>query len=100
MIPKMTILAFIFVPIFAFASVLPTSKISLEVKQAGVRDVIENMLKSSELKYEIDSTVTNSMKVSIEAKSMKWSYVFKNILDQSKLAYRFDEAGKIHIIKR
>lgn len=100
MIKKITILAFIFAPLFAIASTLPVSKISLEVKQAGVRDVVENMLKSSELKYEIDSSITNLTKVSIDAKSAKWSDVFKNVLDQSKLSYNFDESGKIHVIKK
>ncbi len=100
MFKKITILTSLLLPFFVFANELPTSKISLEVKQAGVRDVIENMLKTSNLKYEIDPQITNATKVSIEVKKMEWSSVFQDILNQSKLVYNFDQVGKIHIAKR
>lgn len=83
----------------AFATDLPSTKISLEVKQAGVRDVLEGMLSSSGLKYEIAPSVTNESKVSIEAKQMEWNQIFKNVTEQSKLKYSFDKTGKLHITK-
>jgi len=87
------------VSMVAFAAELPTKKISLEVKQAGVRDVLEGMLAQSGLKYELEPVVSNNTKVSIEAKEMKWNEVFQLVVDQSKLKYSFDKLGKLHVTK-
>lgn len=85
--------------ITASAGELPTMKMSLEIKQAGVREILENILAHSGLRYEIDPAISNLSTVSLKAKDMKWNDVFKNIIKQSNLKYSFDKADKLHITK-
>jgi len=100
MFKTITIMTLIFSSLAVFANTLPSKKLSMQVKDAGVRDVVVNMLESAELKYEVAGSITNEIKVCIEAKDMNWDDAFQAILDQSKLKYNFNKSGKLHVTKR
>jgi type II secretory pathway component GspD/PulD (secretin) len=99
MIKRLMVLILVLIPLLTFATSLPTKKYSIDVEQTGTREVLENILSSSGLPYEIDPLITNENKITVKAIEQRWSNVFKDILKQTQLNYKMDKAGKIHVTK-
>jgi hypothetical protein len=79
---------------------LPSKPTSIQVKQAGVKDVLEVLLNDSGFLFEFEETISNKTKVSINSQNKEWDDVFQAVLAQSKLTYNFDSTGRIMILEK
>lgn len=86
---------------FAKAEVirLPDTKVSMQMKNVGLRDTLENLLNKSQVPFVIADTINNDEKMSIYIKEAAWSDIFKFLVEQSKISYRTDNAGRLVLEK-
>lgn len=85
---------------FAFANnnaELPTKKITVEIKKAGVRSALQALFDNSGSKFSLADEITNDLKVDVEAVKQKWSDVFANVLKQAGLRYNVANDGTIEV---
>jgi len=87
-------------PVSAWSYQLPVKPVSMQVKDAGVRDILEFMLNESGTLFEIEETISNSSKMSVSAQNEKWETLFQKILAQSRLTYNFDDSGRIVVLEK
>lgn len=81
----------------AFAAQLPTTRMTIQIKDAGAREVLEGLFEEGNVQYVIDGKVTNSIKINLEVRNRPWNEVFRDVLTQAHLAYSIDSKGKIRV---
>lgn len=76
---------------------LPTTKITVDLKQTGARKALITLLYNSGLKYNLGADVTNDVKVDVTAAKTNWSEVFSQVVAQAKLQYETASDGTLQI---
>lgn len=78
---------------------LPNQQVSLAAKNAGVRDLIKNLLDQTQLKYKLPAELSNNKKITMMVKNANWPDVFKDAIEEAGFGYSFDAAGTL-VLKR
>lgn len=86
-----------FLSLSASAVRLPSVPVTMQIKNAGLREVLELLMEEGGLNYVIDGKITNATKLDFEVRRVAWSQVFGDVIEQSGLTYTVDRFGKLHI---